>query len=420
MRYIRLAILLFACAFTATSATTVSDTIYLADGTGFAGSLVITWSSFSTSTGTVIAAGTITETVTNGVVSIDLEPHDSYTVRYYQGSSKSTQIEYWTVPVSSTAVTIASIRSTSVPTASMAVAISALTGGTTKGDLAVYNGSAFVRFGAGANGKAVISDSTSATGLNWGSIPVASTDLSDAASLVYTADSRLTDARTPTSHASSHAAVGGDPLTLGESQITGLTTDLAARVSGASSLTTANAIPKVESSGILGESSISDNGTDTVTVSGRAVSVSPALPTGAVAASGQLEYWVKYTIPYTDSIFVAASTSATKTVLAVPAGGCITGVRVKHSTAFAGTGITALTLSGGDGTTANVYWPAYDLMATVADTTQWLDGGCFSSSAAAHSIVLTFTATGANFGDGSATALTAGGVDVWLKVSVLP
>lgn len=214
MRYIRLAILLFVCVFTATSATTVSDTIYLADGTGFAGSLVITWSSFATSTGTVIAAGTITETVTNGVVSIDLEPYDSYTVRYYQGGSKSTQIEYWTVPVSATAVTIASIRSTSVPTASMAVAISALTGGTTKGDLAVYNGSAFVRLGAGVNGKALIADSTSATGLNWGSIPAASTDLSDASSLAYT-------------------------------------TDLTDKVSGASSLTTQYSVPYVSSSGVL-------------------------------------------------------------------------------------------------------------------------------------------------------------------------
>lgn len=40
-------------------------------------------------------------------------------------------------------------------------------------------------------------------------------------------DSRLSDARTPTSHASSHASDGSDPLTLAQSQITGLTSDLA-------------------------------------------------------------------------------------------------------------------------------------------------------------------------------------------------
>ncbi|WP_411102456.1 GDSL-type esterase/lipase family protein [Streptomyces sp. cmx-4-9] len=41
-------------------------------------------------------------------------------------------------------------------------------------------------------------------------------------------DSRLTDSRTPTAHASSHAAAGADPVTLTQSQITGLTASLAA------------------------------------------------------------------------------------------------------------------------------------------------------------------------------------------------
>ena len=41
-------------------------------------------------------------------------------------------------------------------------------------------------------------------------------------------DSRLSDSRTPTTHASTHAAAGSDPLTLSQSQITNLTTDLAA------------------------------------------------------------------------------------------------------------------------------------------------------------------------------------------------
>ena len=43
-------------------------------------------------------------------------------------------------------------------------------------------------------------------------------------------DSRLSDARTPTSHASSHASDGSDPLTLAQSQITGLTSDLASKL----------------------------------------------------------------------------------------------------------------------------------------------------------------------------------------------
>jgi len=46
-------------------------------------------------------------------------------------------------------------------------------------------------------------------------------------------DSRLSDSRTPTAHASSHASGGGDALTLAESQVTNLTTDLAAKEASA-------------------------------------------------------------------------------------------------------------------------------------------------------------------------------------------
>jgi len=47
--------------------------------------------------------------------------------------------------------------------------------------------------------------------------------------IVASSDARLSDARTPTAHAASHASAGSDPLTLAQSQITNLTTDLAAR-----------------------------------------------------------------------------------------------------------------------------------------------------------------------------------------------
>ena len=42
-------------------------------------------------------------------------------------------------------------------------------------------------------------------------------------------DARLTNARTPTSHASTHASGGTDPITVAQSQVTSLTTDLAAK-----------------------------------------------------------------------------------------------------------------------------------------------------------------------------------------------
>lgn len=53
-------------------------------------------------------------------------------------------------------------------------------------------------------------------------------------------DSRLSDARTPTAHAASHASAGSDPVTLAQSQVTGLATSLAAKAD-TSSLGTAAA-----------------------------------------------------------------------------------------------------------------------------------------------------------------------------------
>jgi hypothetical protein len=53
--------------------------------------------------------------------------------------------------------------------------------------------------------------------------------ISNTANLVYTSDSRLTNARTPTAHASTHASGGSDAITITESQVTNLTTDLAAK-----------------------------------------------------------------------------------------------------------------------------------------------------------------------------------------------
>ncbi len=46
---------------------------------------------------------------------------------------------------------------------------------------------------------------------------------------VITTDSRLSDARTPTTHASTHAAAGSDPVTLTEAQVTNLVSDLAGK-----------------------------------------------------------------------------------------------------------------------------------------------------------------------------------------------
>lgn len=47
--------------------------------------------------------------------------------------------------------------------------------------------------------------------------------------VVLGSDTRLTNSRTPTAHASTHGAAGSDPITIAQSQVTNLTTDLSAK-----------------------------------------------------------------------------------------------------------------------------------------------------------------------------------------------
>lgn len=67
---------------------------------------------------------------------------------------------------------------------------------------------------------------------------------------VITTDSRLSNSRTPTAHASSHASAGSDPLTLAQSQITNLTTDLAAKISSTEK-GAVNGVATLDSSGLI-------------------------------------------------------------------------------------------------------------------------------------------------------------------------
>lgn len=66
-------------------------------------------------------------------------------------------------------------------------------------------------------------------------------------------DARLSDARTPTAHAATHAAAGSDPVTLTEAQITNLSTDLAAKVAkGGDTMTGELVAPDFSASGLIG------------------------------------------------------------------------------------------------------------------------------------------------------------------------
>lgn len=65
-------------------------------------------------------------------------------------------------------------------------------------------------------------------------------------------DDRLTDARTPTSHAATHASAGSDPVTVAQSQVTGLAASLAAKADLVGGVVPSAQIPAIAVTDFLG------------------------------------------------------------------------------------------------------------------------------------------------------------------------
>jgi hypothetical protein len=218
----------------------------------------------------------------------------------------------------------------------------------------------------------------------------------------------------------------GDRVTVNAEQrtVTAIATDLSLTVDSAFTDTAAAAVTRQpaifvarDSAGVVKmvQDSIGNVGINTISPAYKldVNGTLGALPGGTVAA------WLKYTVPYTDAAFIVASTTATVTLVALPANGAVEKMRRKHSVAFAGTGITSAVCSVGDGTTADAYGPNFDVFQAVSNTAQLWDSGAYSTTAAGHNIVLTCVAN-VNWGDGAATVLTAGSLDTHLGWSVLP
>ena len=102
--------------------TTVTDTVYRADGTAAGGTVLISWPAFVTAAGASVPAGTTSVTIgANGALSVSLvsnagaTPLGSYYTVVYHLSDGSVTKEYWIVPVSTAAVQVSAIRSTVLP-----------------------------------------------------------------------------------------------------------------------------------------------------------------------------------------------------------------------------------------------------------------------------------------------------------------
>lgn len=103
--------------------TQVADTIFHADGTPATGTILISWPSFTTSTGAAIPSGSLSAPIaTGGAFTVSLTPNSGatpigtyYTAVLHLDDGTVTR-EYWVVPVSQTPVKISAIESTVLPT----------------------------------------------------------------------------------------------------------------------------------------------------------------------------------------------------------------------------------------------------------------------------------------------------------------
>jgi hypothetical protein len=103
--------------------TTIQDTVYRADGTVAGGSVVVSWPTFTTSAGDVVAAGSTSATLgIGGVLTVALTPNagatptGSYYTAVLHLDDGTTSKQYWVVPVSATPVTLAAIENQVLPT----------------------------------------------------------------------------------------------------------------------------------------------------------------------------------------------------------------------------------------------------------------------------------------------------------------
>lgn len=110
-------------AYAQVATTTVSDTVYQADGTPASGTVLVSWPAFTTTAGQSVPKGSTAVTLqANGVLTVSLVPNASatpagtyYTVVYHLNDG-STSREYWVVPVNASAVTLTAVRNSVLPT----------------------------------------------------------------------------------------------------------------------------------------------------------------------------------------------------------------------------------------------------------------------------------------------------------------
>jgi hypothetical protein len=105
------------------STTTVQGTVYLANGQPGAGTIDVSWPSFTTANGLAVAAGRMTVTIApDGFMSVNLAPNQGatpaglYYTAVYHRSDGTTSTEYWVVPSAAQAA-LGQVRAQLMPAA---------------------------------------------------------------------------------------------------------------------------------------------------------------------------------------------------------------------------------------------------------------------------------------------------------------
>ena len=106
----------------AIATTQVTDTVYRADGTPAAGTVIVSWGAFTTAIGQSVPSGTTSAAIgSNGALSVQLAPNagstpmGTYYTAVYHLDDGTVSREFWVVPASQSAVAVSSIKSAVLP-----------------------------------------------------------------------------------------------------------------------------------------------------------------------------------------------------------------------------------------------------------------------------------------------------------------